>query len=343
MAAEGKSPKRKLPSMYDVARVAGVSQTTVSFIVNDAPGSNIPQETRDRVWAVIEELGWRPNAMARSLRMQRSQTIGLISDEIATSSHAGKIIQGAQDAAWAHEKMLLVINTGNNAEIERAGLKMMLERQVEGLIYATMYHREVAPPPALEHVPIVLLDCFAADRSLPSVVPDELQGGRAATEILLRKGHRRIGLINEVGPLPAMFGRLEGYQQALAAYGLPFDPGLVRVGTVIAPEGYRCALELLQLPERPTALFCYNDSVAMGAYDAARQLGLSIPGDVAIVGFDNLELIADQLRPPLTTMQLPHHAMGQWAVEYLLAHADASERAVIQHRLPCVPIERASV
>jgi LacI family transcriptional regulator len=343
MAAQPRSPKHKPPSMYDVARVAGVSQTTVSFVVNNVPNTNIPQETRERVWAAVEELGWRPNAMARGLRLQHSHTIGLISDEIATSSHAGKIIQGAQDAAWTRDKMLLVINTGNNLDIERAAMEMMLERQVEGLIYATMYHREVAPPPALAQVPLVLLDCYTADHSVPSVVPDEVQGGQTATEVLLRKGHRRIGLINEIGPLPGRFGRLEGYKQALAAYGIRFDPGLICTGTATAPEGYRCALELLQLPERPTALFCYNDSMAMGAYDAVKQLGLSIPGDVAIVGFDNLEVIAAQLRPTLTSIELPHYAMGQWAVEYLLQYAGNAEPAPIQHTIACPLVERFSV
>lgn len=343
MAAQRRSAKRKSPSMYDVARVAGVSQTTVSFVVNNVPNTHIPQETRDRVWAAVEELGWRPNAMARGLSLRSSHTIGLISDEIATSSHAGKIIQGAQDAAWAHAKMLLVINTSNNCDIERAAVEMMLERQVEGLIYATMYHRAVVPPPALAQAPTVLLDCYVADRSLPSVVPDEVQGGRMATEVLLQKGHRRIGFINDVGPIPAMFGRLEGYKQALAAYGVPFDPGLVRTGATIAPEGYRCAVELLQLPERPTALFCFNDSTAMGAYDAVTQLGLTIPDDVAIVGFDNLEVIAAQLRPPLTTVELPHYEMGQWAVRYLLDHADGSPLEPIQQTIACPLIARASV
>ena len=342
MAPQRKSSRRNTPSMYDVARVAGVSQTTVSFVVNDVPNTNILPETRDRVWAAVKELGWQPNAIARGLRSARSHTIGLISDEIATSSHAGKIIQGAQDAAWAGDTMLLVINTDGKHDIERAAMKMMAERRVEGLIYATMYHRTVAPAIDLAQVHIVLLDCFVADRSLPSVVPDEVQGARTAMDLLLKKGHRRIGFINEVGPLPAMFGRLEGYQQALASYGVPFDPELVRTGTVIAPEGYRCALELLTLPERPTALFCYNDSVAMGAYDAIRQLGLTIPGDVAVVGFDNLEVIATQLRPALTTMELPHYAMGQWAVQHLLEHAQDSEVAPVQQTIPCRLIERAS-
>ena len=201
MAQNGKHAMRKAPSLYDVGRVAGVSQTTVSFIVNNVPNVNIPQETRDRVWAAVEELGWRPNAMARGLSLQRSHTIGLISDEIVTSSHAGKIIQGAQDAAWAQNKMLLVINTGSNLDIERVAVEVMLERQVEGLIYATMYHRSVTLPAALRQVPTVLLDCYVEDRSLPSVVPDEVQGGRTATQALLQKGHRRIGFINNVDDL----------------------------------------------------------------------------------------------------------------------------------------------
>ena len=342
MTAPGKAAKRKRPSMYDVARAAGVSQTTVSFVVNNAPNTNIAPETRERVWAAVEELGWRPNAMARSLSLQRSHTIGLISDEVATSPHAGKIIQGAQDAAWDDSKMLLVINTGGKPAIESAALEMMLERRVEGIIYATMYHHAVTPPPELAHVPTVLLDCFVDDRSLPSVVPDEVQGGRTAAELLLARGHRRIGFINDVGPIPASFGRLEGYRQALTSFGVPFDETLIRSGASIASEGYRCAVDLLQLPRRPTALFCFNDSMAMGVYEAARKLGLRIPADIAIVGFDNQELIATQLDPPLTTVALPHYELGRWAVQYLLSSGDVP-RPPLQKLIACPLIERLSV
>jgi len=164
-----------------------------------------------------------------------------------------------------------------------------------------------------------------------------------ATDVLLRKGHRRIAFINDVNPIPASFGRLEGYKQALASYGVPFDPSLVCSGKGVGEEGYRCTVELMQLPERPTALFCFNDIMAMGAYDAVRQLGLTIPDDVAIVGFDNLEVIAGQLRPPLTTMELPHYAMGQWAVQFLLDHADDIHPEPVQQTIPCRLIERASV
>src|SRR5690242_4506625 len=178
MAGESKRGRAKKPSMYDVARLAGVSQTAVSFVVNDVPDANIPQETKDRIWAAIKELGWRPNALARGLTLQRSHTVGFISDQIATTPHAGKTIQGAQDAAWASNKLLLIINTGRNSAIEHDAIELMLERQVDAIIYATMYHRPVTLPPNISQVPVVLLDCYAADRTLPSVVPDEVQGGR---------------------------------------------------------------------------------------------------------------------------------------------------------------------
>jgi LacI family transcriptional regulator len=344
MAGQDKRGKTKKPSMYDVARLAGVSQTTVSFVVNDVADSNIPQETKDRIWTAVRELGWRPNALARGLTLQRSHTIGFISDEIATTPHAGKIIQGAQDAAWATNKLLLVINTGRNAAIEHDAVEMLLERQVDGLIYATMYHRPVSLPRAIRQVPVVLLDCYVEDRSLPSVVPDEVQGGRTATEALLQKGHRRIGFINNVDPIPATFGRLEGYKQALAAHDVPFDRRMVCAQISDGAGGYQGAMELMQRPDPPTALFCFNDTIAMGAYDALRKLGLAIPDDVAVVGFDNLELIAAHLYPPLSTLELPHYAMGQWAVQYLLDHADsASDPAPMQQKLACPFISRSSV
>jgi LacI family transcriptional regulator len=341
-----KPPRRahpKKPSMYDVARAAGVSQTTVSFVVNNARNTNISQETCDRVRAAIQELGWRPNEVARGLTLRRSHIIGFVSDEIATSPYAGKMIQGAQDTALANNKMLMVVNTESDPAVEASAIEMLLEQQVEAFIYATMYHRAVSLPAALSHAPVVLLDCYSPDRSLPSVVPNETQGGRTATETLLARGHQRIGFINNVDPIPATFGRLQGYKQALAAAGVEYDGRLVRAGKSSAAEGHRCALELLALPEPPTALFCFSDVIAMGAYDALRKRGLSIPDDVAVIGFDNFELIAAQLYPPLTTMELPHYQMAQWAVRRLLDQIDsAGELAPVHHTVACPLITRES-
>jgi LacI family transcriptional regulator len=341
--------RAKKPSIQDVATLAGVSRTTVSFVVNNAPDASISESTRDRVWAAVKELNWRPNAMARGLSSRRSHTIGFISDgfvsdESVATPLAGKTIQGVQDAALATDKMVLVCNTGRNRKVERDTIEMLLERQVEGIIYATMFHHSVVPPAAISQVPVVLLDCFADDRSLPSVVPDEVQGARTATEVLLQKGHRRIGFINNVDPMPAQTERLEGYKQALASHDVPFESRLVQYCTTTHTSGgYRCAMSLMQLSEPPTALFCFNDLTAMGVYDALRQLGLSIPEDVAIIGFDNLELIAAQLYPPLSTMELPHYQMGQWAVQYLIEHADNPyDDKPVQHKIPCPFIARSS-
>ena len=188
--------------------------------------------------------------------------------------------------------------------------------------------------------------CIRDSASLPSVVPDEVDGGRRATELLLARGHRRIGFINNFDPVPATLGRLAGYKQALAAYGLPFDERLVVEGESLARGGHDCALELMQRPERPTALFCFNDRMAMGAYDALRKLGLSIPDDVAVMGFDNQEIVAAHLYPALTTMELPHYQMGQWAIGELLrliAHGEPADAPPVQHKIACPVIERDSV
>ncbi len=339
--------RNRPPSMKDVAKQAGVSQTTVSFVINQVESANIPPETQERVFAAIDQLRYRPNAMARQLRSNRTQTLGFISDVVATTPFAGKIIQGAQDAAWAQGYLLLVVNTGGDDAVTNAAVETLLERRVDGILYATMYHRVVTPPPQVCEAPTVLLDCFVADRSLPSVAPNEVQGGYEATAALLRKGHTRIGLINDVAPVPAMIGRQQGYRQALTDFGVAYDEQLITQQASDQPGGYAGLEALLALPTAPTALFCFNDRMAMGAYQYARKRGMRIPEDLAVIGFDNQELIAPYLEPPLTTMELPHYGMGQWAVTHLLAlieQADLpSDNSPVQHLYECPLIARASI
>lgn len=345
MTTARSAPRPKRPSMLDVASAAGVSRTTVSFVINEIPDSNIPPETQQRVWEAVEKLGYRPNAIARNLRSQRTHTIGFISDQIVTTPFAGAMIQGAQDAAWAENKLILLVNTARNQVVKEQAVETLLERKVDGILYASMYHREVFPPPTVHEVPTVLLDAFVADCSLPSVVPDEAGGGAAAAEYLIARGHRRIGMINNVDPIPATLGREQGFRAALQRHGLPSDASLFATGLSDPAGGYRAALELLQRPERPSALFCFNDRMAMGAYDAAADLGMAVGSDLAIVGFDNQETIAPWLRPALTTVQLPHYEMGRWAVEHLLgliASGGQPAGAPVQHTIACPLVERSS-
>ena len=337
------SSRKRSTTMADVAHLAGVSKTTVSFVINNVESANIPPETRERVLAAVAELGYRPNVQAQGLRTQRSGLFGFISDLIAITPHAGKIIEGAQDAAWEHHKILILVNTKKDRSMERSAIEMLIDRRVEGIIYATMYHQPVILPEVLKDLPTVLLDCFSEDRSLPSVVPDEEAGGRTATEYLLRKGHHRIGFINNCDPIPATVGRLAGYRAALAAFGVPFDEQLVCVDQSSSDGGYRGAQILMQLPQPPSAIFCFSDYMAMGAYDALRKLGLSVPEQVAVMGFDNQEIIAAHLYPPLTTMELPHYAMGAWAAHHLLHRIENPEKPdAIQHKIACKLIERSS-
>jgi LacI family transcriptional regulator len=338
-----RQPHKRPSTISDIANLAGVSRTTVSFVLNNhASSASIPVETKDRILQAAKKLSYRPNLAAKALRTNQTHTIGFITDEIVTTPYAVRIIQGAQDAAWGQGKLLLIVNTGSDATVTETAIEMMLERQVEGIIYASMYHQEVALSANMSEGSVVLVDCFCADRSLPSVVPNELQGGRTATEVLLKKGHRRIGFLNNVDPIPATFGRFKGYKQALEAYGVLFDEELVRSHPSELKGGYQGTLELMQLREPPTAIFCFSDFMAIGACDALRTLGLSVPADVAVIGFDNYELTAPQLSFSLSTIELPHYEMGKWAVEFLLEHQGESLPPV-QHVIDCPYIERQSI
>jgi LacI family transcriptional regulator len=170
-----------------------------------------------------------------------------------------------------------------------------------------------------------------------------VSGGRTATEVLLRKGHRRVGFIN-LGPgVPAAAGRLEGHKRALEAHGVAFDDSLVRYGDGTACGGYRCAVEIMRSTDPPTAIFCGNDPTAMGAYEALKESGLRIPDDVAVVGFDNQEIIAAQLRPALSTVALPHYEMGRWAVGHLIEQDEHRKATPKRHAIGCPYVERESV
>jgi LacI family transcriptional regulator len=243
-------------SIRDVAAAAGVSVTTVSQVLNEVGGARIAEDTRVRVRQASEALGYIPSRLARGLRTQRTNIIGLLSDHIATTPHAGKIILGAQEAALGRGWILLIFNTGGDAGVEQREAAAMLQHEVEGVLYASMYHRVVELPAALAGVPTVLLDARTADQTVPAVVPDEVAGGRTAVTELLRCGHSRIGFVTNRDDIPATHGRLQGYRAALHSAGTTFNPRLVAVAESESGGGYLAARALLSLSERPTALFC---------------------------------------------------------------------------------------
>ena len=328
-----------MTTIKDVANRAGVSFKTVSRVINGHP--NVSDAMRERVSRAIEELDYRPNILARNMRIQKTEYIGLITDQIITTPFSGAIIKGAHEAAWNRNMILLTINTDGQKELEAEAVKMLLERQVAGIIFAAMFHQKVEPPSNISDVPCILVDCFAPRAALPSIVPDEMQGGYDATEHLLERGHRRIAMINGMFGYPGTIGRLSGYRKALEKHGVSYDDDLVSFGGWWQEDGYEVARKILGGSNRPTAIFCGNDRIAMGVYDALRELDLRIPEDVAVVGFDNMEVIAAHLKPALTTMALPYYAMGQRAIE-CLTDADAPPNESMQIKMPCPLIRRAS-
>jgi LacI family transcriptional regulator len=336
----------KRPTIKDVALLAGVSPSTVSVILNGVDGARVAEDTRRRVTEAAESLGYEAHPLARGLRTQRSQTIGFVSDLVASTPYAGQMIQGAQDAAWRAGMLLLLVNTGRNADLERHAIRTMLQRQVDGIIYANMFHGITRVPHLHPARPLVLLNGIPAEGVVPNVVPDEIAGGAAAATELVEAGHRRIAYVAESRDIPAVELRLRGYQEALNRHGAQFDPALVLREEPGAVGGYRGVSWLLDLPEPPTAVFCFNDSMAMGAYRAAAERGVRIPDDLSVVGFDDHPLIASSLAPGLTTVGLPHYEMGEWAAETLLELAEGATATTgrpLQMLMPCPLVRRDSV
>lgn len=303
-------------TLRDVARAAGVSTATVSWAVNDNRNVRIPEVTRRRVRQVADRLGYHPNALAKGLARGSSSLIGFISDGVATTPFAGQVIRGAQDEAWRNGKILLIVDTGGKRSIERSAFDFMMEHQVEGVIYSSWVHRAIVPPSQLHADRDVLVNCFDSAHRFRAVVPDERQGGYAATKLLLDKGHRRVAFLNDPDSTPASIGRLAGYRDALEEFGIVFDPTLVIDAAANQEGGYGAAEQLLSTGV--TAAFCHNDRLAMGLYDALRERGLTVPEDMSLVGFDNQSVISEHLHPSLTTVGLPQYELGVLGVRTLV-------------------------
>lgn len=331
--------------MTDVAREAGCSQATVSFVLNDAPGIRLSEETRRRVLETAKKLGYGlpqarlplDGAVAPSGRR-----IGFIVDQLSTSPEAVQAIEGLSQAAQAVGDMVFVAQSRNDAEIEVDLINTFVDQGVSALIYMTIFTREVDLPPALQglEIPVLLLNCYAPGLRWPAVVPSEIAGGQRATHHLIAQGHRRIGIITGEIWMEAAQDRLKGYRRALATADIPFAEELVCHGDWSASAGYEATRKFLALDEIPTAIFCQNDRMAIGCYEALKEAGYDIPHDMSVVGYDDEE-IARHLHPQLTTSVLPHRAMGQWIAERLQEEATEGRHPLT--KLECPLVERASV
>jgi LacI family transcriptional regulator len=334
-------------TMKDVAREAGVSISTVSLVLSGRGKGRITAEVTTRVQGVAAELEYTPNLLAKGLRTKQTHVVGLLSDSVASTPFSGKMLAAAQQEAWDAGYLLLLIDTAGSREMEAPATRALLQRNVQGMIYAAMYHREVILPAVPDRLPLVILDGRPSTQGRADwVVPDEEGGAELAVEALTAAGHRRIGFCNLGVEIPASTGRLRGYRKALKKAGITPDPSLVvHAETNTASAGSVAMHDLLSRPNRPTAVFCFSDRVAAGAYRAAMERGLRIPDDLSIVGFDNQELIVDALHPALTTVALPHERMGTWAARRIVERirSEAEHPEAIHELAPCQLIRRASI
>ena len=326
------------PTMADVGRDAGVSPTTVSLILNGR-GSRFSDGTRERVLASVQNLKYRPNRTAQGLRTGTTDTIGFLTDEIATEGFSGPMVAAIHDLAWEKRSLLVMVNTTRNPSRLQAAVEDLVDRRVDALIFAAMGTRQVDFPTIAPQTPTLLINAFPVSGSLPAILPDEIAGGRAAVEHVLSLGHRRIAFIAGREGAWATKMRIRGFKEGLEAAGIDPHKSPIHLGNYRIDSGYEITMRVMQAKKRPTALLMGNDQMATGAYIALARLGLRIPDDVSVVGYDDEPLAAD-LAPALTTVRIPFYEMGRIAAQHTLGRTVGDLPARTFE--PCTIVHRSS-
>lgn len=332
----------KRPTQTDVARMAGVSRATVSYVLNGLANGRVPisEETCKRVLAAIEELGYEPDARAQALRSGSTQTVGLILPDIR-NPHFWQTADGVEQELRASDYHLLLSSADLNPEYGEDIFKVLSRRRTDGLILigAPLYQSEGAQMILAQLIkrkfPLVKI---GEHPTIDCVASNYREATQEAMTYLFSLQHRRIGLIYGVRPpwcsggngdltidLAGGMDRLLPYQECLRAAGLPVDPGLIITCGTTIEDGYQAAMHLLKLPSRPTALLAINDLLAIGALRAASDLGLRVPADLSLVGYDDVPL-ASYLTPRLTTSSKDMVKVGREAARMLLARIREPDR-----------------
>jgi len=302
-------------TLHELAKAAGCSVSTVSRALNngDHPVNDL---TRERILALANELGYRPNMTARGLKTDRTFTIGLVVYNIA-SAFTPVLIRGIQDYLKQRDYFSIIISTDWDPDLESEAVHQLISRSIDGVIFVETWRDESNNTLDLANKPYAYVYRLFDGEYSNSVVVDDLHGAHLAVEHLVKLGHQRIAFINGPHGWAASKERLAGYQEVLAEAGLASDPALIEEGTWEVQSGYQAAKNFLALPNRPTAIFAANDLMALGAIYAIQDEGLNVPQDVAIVGYDDRDL-ASFSNPTLTTICPPSFEMGQLAAQLIL-------------------------
>lgn len=326
-------------TIYDVAAAAGVSTATASKALNDTGRMSV--ETRERIRRVAQELGFRPNSLARSLTRKRSFTVGLLTDD-TYGRFTLPVMAGISEGLIDHGVSVFLCTVEDNPELAKIHVDAMLDKQVDGII-ATGKRTDKALHVDLSHlsVPVVYALTAGPDDAV-TLVPDDRQGAQAAVEHLITQGRKRIVHVTGPGDFKVVNERALAYAHALEAAGLPVrEAGILR-GSWSEAWGHQAVEVLWSSADRPDGIFCGNDQIARGVIDALRERQVAVPRDVSVVGFDNWEIVAGQTRPPLTTVDMNLKELGRQAGLALvrLVNGESVEKGL--WKLPCTLVVRGS-
>ncbi|MDF2725696.1 MAG: transcriptional regulator [Paenibacillus sp.] len=302
-------------TIYDIAKAAGVSIATVSKVINGT--GRISAETRERINEIMQELDYQPSVVASALTGKSTFTIGLLIPDLANPLYA-EIARSAEDRGRELGFNLVMCSTDNNPRRESNYISFLKQKRVDGILISTGISDEAGLKNLAEQkIPVALVTRDIASLDADSVRVDDFMGGYQAASHLIGLGHRHFAIIAEDLQLPASSERVRGCKFALEEAGIEFNQTFVKESTSSVEEGKRHALELLQSDDSPTAIFASNDLLAIGAVQAAKELRLTIPWDLSVVGFDNT-LLAGIIDPPLTTVSQPIAQMGREAMNLII-------------------------
>ncbi|GAA6182952.1 LacI family DNA-binding transcriptional regulator [Aliiglaciecola sp. NS0011-25] len=307
-----------MSSIKDVAIKANVSVKTVSRILGGFEG--VSEKTRQRVKKAMEELEFYPSAAAQALRGQEKGVVCLITENLTTTPDSFDIIAGIQHECEKNKKLLMIGESGGSADSFSRLVDDFRRQRAEAIIFATVSHKEVKIKESFNKCPLILVNCYEKSLRHPTILPDDYLGALQLTEELIKHGHKHIAYLTLFNNMAATPLRIKGFQDAHAKAGLMVDEAAIREGVCDNKDDEFAELpqvlkDIMSRSERPTAICCGNDKMAMRVFMLIRQMGYKIPETISIVGYDNYKLIAENLLPKLTTVSLPYFDMGQIAAK----------------------------
>ncbi|MGM0502384.1 MAG: LacI family DNA-binding transcriptional regulator [Bacillota bacterium] len=328
-------------TIKDIAEKAEVSPTTVSRVLNDKP--DVSDETKQKIEEVINELNYNPNGIARGLVLNKTHTLGLVIPDISNPFFP-EVAKGIEDKAKEAGYSVIFCNTDNHTQGEKEAIELMKSKQVDGMIVSLAINEEnkkELAELAAENFPVVQIDRKIPGAGFPAVVIDNQAASYKATQHLINLGHEKIAHISGNLKVKPAQDRLAGFKEALENNGLESTKEWIREGDYSSQSGYEEMKQLLQLVERPTAVFIANDLMALGAYEAVFEQGLKIPEDISIVGYDDIE-VSSVIRPALTTVSQPEYKLGVEAAELLINSLEGEDEIETDQVLAAELVERTS-